>query len=322
MRKIKKFSFQCPIHKKALIIDYNKKSIKCKNKSCKAKYKIIKINNKLVPCLIDDLNFDTVFNYKFLKPIRIFDKNKSYFFRLANHIKSKINNFLNEKYSPPYKEITKNKLKSLIKNGKNKCLIIGSGNRNLPNSIFDNRLNIIGCDLYPGKQVDFIADAHYLPLKENSINIIFLQAVLEHVLEPQKVVDECYRVLSKEGIIISEAPFLQGIHENEYDFFRFSPSAHCFLFKKFEIISHGPLRGAGLSFIWILRGFVSKYIGMKISKIIFFPLMIVSNLNANRKSKATWDYCNSSYVVAIKEVTEPKKYYHKNNLKLYEPKDK
>ena len=50
--------------------------------------------------------------------------------------------------------------------------------------------------------------------------------------------------------------------------------------------------------------------------------MIVSNLNANRKSKATWDYCNSSYVVAIKEVTEPKKYYHKNNLKLYEPKDK
>ena len=76
----------------------------------------------------------------------------------------------------------------------------------------------MGWDIYPGEKVDFIADAHYLPIKNKSINFIFLQAVLEHVLEPQKVVDECFRVLSDGGLIISEAPFLQGIHENGYDF--------------------------------------------------------------------------------------------------------
>ena len=121
-------------------------------------------------------------------------------------------------------------------------------------------------------------------------------------------------------MIISEAPFLQGIHENQYDFFRFSPSAHAFLFRKFKILSHGPLQGSFLSFIWILRGLTSRFLKMKFAKFIFFPFFILIRKKANRNIKADWDYCNSSYVVAIKKNFKARKNYHKSIIKLYEHK--
>ena len=312
--------FKCPLDQYALKIDLKRNKVYCLNKKCKSKFKLLTCKTKKIPCLIDTENFDTVFKKDFLKPKRIFENNNSNLYKITQKFKDKIDKFFDKKYSPPYKKIVINQINNFINKNEKKCLIIGSGNRNLPNSIYNSQLNIIGCDLYPGEQVDFIADAHYLPLKDNCINIIFIQAVLEHVLEPQKVIDECFRVLAKNGMIISEAPFLQGIHENQYDFFRFSPSAHVFLFRKFKILDFGPLQGSLLSFVWILRGITSRFFKMKIAKFIFFPFFIFIRKKANRNIKADWDYCNSSYVVAIKKNFKSRKNYHKGIIKLYEHK--
>ena len=45
------------------------------------------------------------------------------------------------------------------------------------------------------------------PFPDSSFNIVIIQAVLEHVLNPQKVVKEINRVLKNKGIIYSETPF-------------------------------------------------------------------------------------------------------------------
>ncbi len=313
--------FQCPLDHHNLKIDLSRNKVVCTNKSCKVDFQIFNSGEVKIPCLIDDKNFDTVFNNSFLNCNRIFKKKQTKLALIISNIKNYIDSFSHKKYLPPYKEIAKKEIQSLIKKNKIDCLIIGSGNRELPLSISDKKLNIMGCDLYPGKKVDFISDAHYLPIKNESINFIFLQAVLEHVLEPQKVIDECFRVLSDGGLIISEAPFLQGIHENGYDFFRFSPSAHAFLFRDFNIKSYGPLIGVLLSFFWTLRGLTSKYLGMKVARLLFFPLMTFFNGPTNKNIKANWDYCNSSYVVAIKDNNKKQGYYHKKAIKLYEPKE-
>jgi len=50
---------------------------------------------------------------------------------------------------------------------------------------------------------------------------VWIQAVLEHVLDPVRVVAEIHRVLRPGGLVYSEIPFMQEVHEGAYDFTRF-----------------------------------------------------------------------------------------------------
>ena len=60
-----------------------------------------------------------------------------------------------------------------------------------------NHNQIDSLDIYPSPNVNLIADAHYLPFPKESYDIIIIQAVLEHVINPYKVVSEIYRILKK-----------------------------------------------------------------------------------------------------------------------------
>ena len=68
-----------------------------------------------------------------------------------------------------------------------------------------------------------IADAHYIPFRDGSFQGVLIQAVLEHVIEPEKVVGEIHRVLAKDGVVYSEI-FMQQVHEGAFDITRFSIS--------------------------------------------------------------------------------------------------
>ena len=59
---------------------------------------------------------------------------------------------------------------------------------------------------YDSSQFDlYQMDASNLSFEDNSFDAIYICWVLEHVSNPQKIVDECYRVLKKGGVIsISE----------------------------------------------------------------------------------------------------------------------
>ena len=46
-----------------------------------------------------------------------------------------------------------------------------------------------------------LANAEELPFEDNSFDAIYICWVLEHVQNPQNIIDECYRVLKKDGII-------------------------------------------------------------------------------------------------------------------------
>ncbi len=59
--------------------------------------------------------------------------------------------------------------------------------------------------------VSFIkADATALPFKEYTFDIILAENVFEHFVEYEKVMEECYRVLSKKGRLI--VPIFSSIH--------------------------------------------------------------------------------------------------------------
>lgn len=54
-------------------------------------------------------------------------------------------------------------------------------------------------DIYPHWNTHIAGDAHNLPLIENSIDIVWLCAVLEHIRQPFIVLDEVHRILKTDG---------------------------------------------------------------------------------------------------------------------------
>jgi SAM-dependent methyltransferase len=69
---------------------------------------------------------------------------------------------------------------------------------------------------------DFVGDALCLPIRDQSVDIVFATQVIEHLTNPHVMVRECKRVLRPNGFLILSGPFFWPLHEEPYDFFRFT----------------------------------------------------------------------------------------------------
>jgi SAM-dependent methyltransferase len=143
-------------------------------------------------------------------------------------------------------------------------------------------VKIISFDIYASLHTDFVADAHSIPIHDGSVDGVWIQAVLEHVLDPSKVVEEIHRVLLPGGIVYSETPFMQQVHEKAYDFTRFTESGHRWLFKNFELIDSGAVLGSGTALLWSIRYFFAALFRAKkigsLFAIFFFWLRFFDSL--------------------------------------------
>jgi len=132
-------------------------------------------------------------------------------------------------------------------------LVVGGGTNGHGLPVYDDDdIKVIAFDIYASRLTQFIADAHRIPLADASVDGVIIQAVLEHVLDPWRVVAEIHRVLRPGGVVYSETPFLQQVHEGPYDFTRFTESGHRWLFRDFDLIESGPIGGPGLLLVWTL----------------------------------------------------------------------
>jgi len=134
-------------------------------------------------------------------------------------------------------------------------LVIGGGARGSgTEALYAARdICLVGTDVYKSPNVQILVDGHRLPFADQSFHGVWIQAVLEHVLEPQRVVEEIHRVLVKDGLVYAETPFMQPVHERAYDFTRFTRSGHRWLFRRFTELSSGTIGGPGASLAWSLR---------------------------------------------------------------------
>jgi SAM-dependent methyltransferase len=121
----------------------------------------------------------------------------------------------------------------------------------------DSEIDVIAFDVYSSSHVQFIADGHSIPFVDGVFDAVWIQAVLEHVLEPEKVVAEIHRLLRPQGLVYAVTPFMQQVHEGAYDFTRFSLSGHRWLFRWFTEIGSGVQGGPGVSLRWAIRYFAA-----------------------------------------------------------------
>jgi hypothetical protein len=89
--------------------------------------------------------------------------------------------FISGEYAPV------NHLKEFLARTKpgSRVVDIGSGSSRVREDIFT-------IDLFAFPQVDALADAGSLPFMDNSVDFFILDTILEHVPEPQKIIDEIY----------------------------------------------------------------------------------------------------------------------------------
>lgn len=157
-----------------------------------------------------------------------------------------------------------------------KLLVIGGGSVGQGmEPLYENReIGVYAFDVYASPLIQFIADAHCIPLPDDFFDAVVIQAVLEHVLQPAQVVSEIWRVLRDEGLVYAETPFMQQVHEGAFDFTRFSESGHRYLFRWFELISSGASGGPGTQFMWsvdyLIRSVFQSVLLGKIAKLAFF----------------------------------------------------
>lgn len=170
---------------------------------------------------------------------------------------------------------------------------VGSGAKSM---YADPAVTVIGTDIYPTDHTTLLADGHHLPFADQSVDGVWIQAVLEHVLDPQQVVNEIYRVLRPNGLVFADTPFMQQVHEGAYDFTRFTLSGHRWLFRRFELIDAGVSKGAGSAALWSVRYLIRSVTASgSVGSLAQLPLFWLRYADRCSRRKAAADAASAVY---------------------------
>lgn len=142
-------------------------------------------------------------------------------------------------------------LKDYLKNNPDAVIInLGSGV-----SDFSNVISNIDIFAYPN--VNLTCDIKSIPFKNESVDLILNIAVLEHVPDPEKVVEEIFRILKPGGMIYCFFPFMQGFHAAPFDFSRRTVAGLRYLFREFRDIEVQNAGGPTSALLWILEEWIA-----------------------------------------------------------------
>lgn len=259
--------FRCPVSFESLHFEPASQETKLQNKSATHTYKTVSEQPVLVDFETSVLSEAHLFETKAESAIQrnAFGNEESFLKKLVAHPSSTSN------FDLLFKEIKQNNPKPVV-------LIVGGGalSKGLEQFYEDPDTTVLSFDIYASAFTDFIADGHNIPMHNNAVDGVVVVAVLEHVLDPQQVVSEIWRVLKPGGVVFADTPFMQQVHEGAFDFTRFTESGHRYLFKRFELIQSGYSATAGTALMWAIeyffRGLFRSIAMGKMAKLAFFWL--------------------------------------------------
>jgi SAM-dependent methyltransferase len=141
-----------------------------------------------------------------------------------------------------------------------RVLLLGSGGQRAAIALRFTA-SVVAVDIDTRADVDLFADALALPFRDGCFDAVVATAVLEHVLRPELAMAEIVRVLKVGGLLYSEIPFMQQVHEGAYDFTRYTLSGHRRLAECFDELASGAVAGPGTALIWSVEHFMLVLVG-------------------------------------------------------------
>lgn len=166
--------------------------------------------------------------------------------------------FLNPSPSDPYYIARISILKALsaiAPQTSGRILDIGSGTSRGYEGLFKPYVNEYLClDRKSESGVDICSDCYNIPLEDESVDVIVSTQVLEHLDTPSKMLQESYRLLKPGGMVIMTIPMSWGLHEEPYDFYRYTQYGIQYLFTEagYKDICVKPLEGVIASVFQLL----------------------------------------------------------------------
>lgn len=125
----------------------------------------------------------------------------------------------------------------VIPRGHGLALDLGGGRGELRSPIENRGYQYINLEnrLLEGRDISVAADAHELPFKDESLDLLIGKDTLEHFVDPSKVINESYRVLKCDGVFVIWVPFMHPFHGD--DLYRYTPLGLQRLLKNFDIVA-------------------------------------------------------------------------------------
>ena len=161
-------------------------------------------------------------------------------------------------------------------------------------------------------KADIAADLNKpLPIESNVADTVVSLSVLEHLCEPQSMLNEAFRILKPGGNIVLQVPWQWWIHEAPYDFFRYTPYGLKYMFEKagFSDVIVEPQSGFFTMWILKINYFSQRFIrGPKplcwLIKAALLPLWYVGQKAAPLLDKLdkNWALETSGYFVTAKKL--------------------
>jgi len=145
-----------------------------------------------------------------------------------------------------YKPLIRDLAVCLKKFAKGRVLDIGCGNKPYEGMFKKLITEYVGSDIIQSSlnKVDYICEATKIPLPNASFDTIFSTQAIEHVADHQALVNEAYRLVKPGGYLILSGPMYWHLHEEPYDYFRFTKHGFRYILEKagftnLEIIANG-----------------------------------------------------------------------------------
>jgi SAM-dependent methyltransferase len=82
------------------------------------------------------------------------------------------------------------------------------------------------------RQANIVASLEALPVPDEAFQAVLCTEVLEHVADPARVLAEFHRILAHGGRLCLTTPFAWPLHEEPFDFYRYTPYALSYLLEQ------------------------------------------------------------------------------------------
>lgn len=129
--------------------------------------------------------------------------------------------------------------------------------------------NVLNLDIEPMPGIGVIGVAERLPFADESCDGVILQAVLEHVVDENDTLAECFRVLRPGGQLLVEIPFIQGDHPAPGDYRRYTEQGLRQIVERhgFRAEASGVAVGPASALAWVLAEFLALLVSVRSRKL-------------------------------------------------------
>lgn len=159
--------------------------------------------------------------------------------------------FLVNLVSPLYFDGTQRRfVRDHIRGKEGTFVSLGSGN-----DVVDEA--VVNVDVFAYDHVDIVSDIGRLPFQDDSVDLVMSVSVLEHVPDPQGVIEEIFRVLRPGGLVYTDVPFVVGYHASPRDFNRWTHEGVLRLHHRFETIRVVNNGGPTSALLWVFQEWVA-----------------------------------------------------------------